>query len=123
MSDTNITTLVGRLTKDPELRRIPSGTAICSFSIAVNDWNPNTKEEYVNYFMVRVWDKKGENCAEYLSKGSQVLVVGKLKQERWESDGSKRSKILITATKVQFLDKKKEEETAPDPDLDGKDPF
>ena len=124
MSDTNITTQIGRLTRDPELRRIPSGTAICSFSIAVNDWNNRDKEEYPNFFEVKVWAETGERCAEYLSKGSLILVEGKLRQERWESEGKQRSKVVIIAKRVQFLEKKKQQEDVePDPDMDGKYPF
>ena len=97
--------LAGNLTRDPETRFTPSGTAVTGFSIAVNrryKLNNEVKEE-VSFFDIVVFGKMGENCAEYLSKGRPVLVEGRLKQRSWESDGVKRSKIEVVADNVQFL--------------------
>jgi single-strand DNA-binding protein len=105
MVDFNRVILAGNLVRDPETRFIPSGTAVTSFSIAVNrryKSNNEVKEE-VSYFDVSVFGKMGENCAEYLSKGKPVLVEGRLRQRRWEADGVKRSKIEVVADNVQFL--------------------
>jgi single-strand DNA-binding protein len=105
MVDFNRVILAGNLVRDPETRFIPSGTAVTSFSIAVNrryKVNNEAKEE-VSFFDISVFGKMGENCAEYLSKGRPVLVEGRLRQRRWEADGVKRSKIEVVADNVQFL--------------------
>lgn len=97
--------LAGNLVRDPEIRYLPSGLSVTSFSIAVNSryrQNNELKEE-VSYFDIVVFGKQGENCAEYLSKGRPVLVEGRLRQRRWESEGTKRSKIEVVAGAVQFL--------------------
>ncbi len=99
--------LAGNLTRDPETRFLPSGTAVTEFSIAVNSRYKskatNEFKEEVSYFDVVVFGKTGENCAEYLSKGRPVLVEGRLRQRSWEKDGQKRSKIEVLADNVQFL--------------------
>ncbi|MCL1926644.1 MAG: single-stranded DNA-binding protein [Syntrophorhabdaceae bacterium] len=99
--------IAGNLTRDPETRFIPSGTAVTEFSVAVNSRykskSSNEFKEEVSYFDIVVFGKMGENCAEYLSKGRAVLVEGRLRQRRWEQDGVKRSKIEILADNVQFL--------------------
>ena len=99
--------VAGNLTRDPETRFLPSGTAVTEFAIAVNSRfkskATNELREEVSFFDIVVFGKTGENCAEYLSKGSPVLVEGRLRQRRWETDGQKRSKIEIVADNVQFL--------------------
>jgi len=97
--------LAGNLVRDPEIRYLPSGLSVTSFAIAVNSryrQNNEPKEE-VSYFDVVAFGKLGETCAEYLSKGRPVLVEGRLRQRRWESEGTKRSKIEVVAGGVQFL--------------------
>jgi len=97
--------LAGNLTRDPEIRYLPSGLPVVNFSIAVNSryrQNNELKEE-VSFFDIVVFGKTGENCAEYLSKGRGVLVEGRLRQRRWESEGTRRSKIEVVAGIVQFL--------------------
>lgn len=97
--------LAGNLVRDPEIRYLPSGLSVTSFSIAVNSryrQNNELKEE-VSFFDIVVFGKLGETCAEYLSKGRPVLVEGRLRQRRWESEGTKRSKIEVVAGGVQFL--------------------
>ena len=97
--------LAGNLVRDPEIRYLPSGTPVTSFSVAVNSrykQNNELKEE-VSYFDIVVFGKMGENCAEYLSKGRPVLVEGRLRQRRWETEGVKKSKIEVVADNVQFL--------------------
>ena len=97
--------LAGRLTRDPETRFTPSGTAVTGFSLAVNRRyrSNNELKEEVSFFDIVVFGKTGETCAEYLSKGRPVLVEGRLRQRSWESDGVKRSKVEIVADNVQFL--------------------
>ncbi len=116
--DINHVVLVGRLTRDPELSYTPSGTAVCRFSIAVNrSSGPGSGDDGsgTSYFNIVTWNKTAEICKEYLSKGKQVGIDGRLQQRRWEGqDGVKRSTIEIVATNVQFFGSPKQDyESAP----------
>jgi single-strand DNA-binding protein len=106
---TNINRVIvtGNLTRDPELRSTPGGTAVCKLRIAVNSSRKNSSGEWEdkpNYFDVTVWGAQGENCATYLSKGRPVAIDGRLDWREWEAqDGSKRQAVEIIANSVQFL--------------------
>ena len=110
-SDLNSIILVGRLTRDIELRFTASGTAIGNFSIATNRRIKKNDEwiDDVNYFDVQLWGKAAQGLQKYLIKGQQVAVSGELKQERWEKDGQKHNKILIEAASVQLLGGKRDD--------------
>ncbi len=98
--------LVGNLTRDPELRHTPSGTAVCSLRLAVNSRRKDETGQWVdkpNYFSVTVWGQQGENCAQYLSKGRPVAIDGRLDWREWESEGGKREAVEVVAETVQFL--------------------
>ncbi len=97
--------LAGNLVRDPEIRYLPSGLSVTSFGIAINSRYKSNNEikEEVSFFDIVVFGKLGETCAEYLSKGRPVLVEGRLRQRRWETEGVKRSKIEVVADGVQFL--------------------
>lgn len=100
--------IMGNLTRDPELKCLPSGTPVTNFSIAITDKYKKGDEmvENVSYFDVVVFSKQAESCNQYLIKGSPVLVEGRLQQRRWkDKDGNNRSKIEIIASKVIFLSK------------------
>ena len=103
----NVVVVTGNLTRDPELRSLPSGTSVCKLRIAVNSRRKDQSGEWVdkpNYFDVTVWGAQGENCATYLSKGRPVAVEGRLDWREWEAqDGSKRQSVEIIANSVQFL--------------------
>ena len=104
----NVVVLVGNLTRDPELRHTPSGTAVCKLRIAVNtrqkDGATGEWGEKPNYFDVTVWGNQGESCAQYLSKGRPVAVDGRLDWREWDAqDGTKRQAVEIIANSVQFL--------------------
>ena len=110
MASTNINRVVltGNLTRDPELRSLPSGMAVCSLRIASNTRRKdNSTGEWVdkpNYFDVTVWGAQGENCARFLSKGRPVCIDGRLDWREWQAqDGTKREAIEIVAESVQFL--------------------
>ena len=110
MAGTNINRVVitGNLTRDPELRSTPGGTAVCKLRVAVNSRRKDSQSgEWVdkpNYFDVTVWGAQGEDCANYLSKGRPVAVDGRLDWREWEAqDGSKRQAVEIIADSVQFL--------------------
>ena len=99
--------LMGNLTRDPELRYVPSGTAVASFDIAVNrvyNTPSGEKKEETSFVKIVVWARRAEVCAEYLTKGSPVFVEGRLRSRSWETkDGQKRSTIEIIANNVQFM--------------------
>lgn len=99
--------LMGNLTRDPELRYLPSGQPVTSFSIAMNRvYNSQTgeKKEEVSYVRIVVWARLAEICNEYLKKGSPVFVEGRLQSRSWEAqDGTKRSTMEVVAQNVQFL--------------------
>ncbi len=99
--------IMGNLTRDPELRYIPSGQAVTSFTVAVNrvyNSQAGEKKEEVSFIRVVVWARMAENCNEYLKKGSPVFVEGRLQSRSWEAqDGTKRSTIEVVAQSVQFL--------------------
>ena len=104
----NSVVIVGNLTRDPELRATPSGTSVCSLRVAVNDRvkDPTTGEwgDKPNYFDVDVFGGQGERCAQYLAKGRQVGVAGRLRWREWETqDGQKRQAVSIMADNVQFI--------------------
>jgi single-strand DNA-binding protein len=102
----NSVVLVGNLTRDPELRHTPSGTAVTTLRVAVND-RVKRGEEWTDaayYFDVTVWGRTAENCAQYLAKGRPVGVQGKLTWREWDAqDGSKRQSVEVVADNIQFL--------------------
>lgn len=102
----NSVVLVGNLTRDPELRHTPSGTAVTTLRIAVNDRVKRGEEwqDAAYYFDVTVWGRTAENCAQYLAKGRPVGVQGKLTWREWDAqDGTKRQSVEVVADNVQFL--------------------
>ncbi len=107
MASLNRVMLIGNLTRDPELRYIPSGTAVTTFTLAVNrvyKTPSGEKKEEVSFIRVVVWGKMGETCAEYLKKGSSCFVEGRLQSRSWDApDGQKRSITEVNALNVQFL--------------------
>ena len=122
MANLNKVFLIGNLTRDPELRYTPNGTAVANLGLAVNrrfkDSSGELKEE-VCFLTVTVWDKQAEACCQYLQKGRPVFVEGVLQSRFWETnDGQKRSAIDVRAERVQFLGnygpKEKEAEKASD---------
>lgn len=103
--DINHVTVIGRLTRDTELKYTKSGSAVSRLSIASNRSvkNGDNRTEEVSYFDVVLWGKTAENLNQYLTKGKQIAVDGELRQNRWEQDGQKRSKVEIVAMNVQLL--------------------
>jgi single-strand DNA-binding protein len=106
MADINHVGLVGRLTRDAELKYTAGGQAVCKFSIAINRRRKNGDqwENEANYFDIVLWGKTGEALINYLTKGKTVGVDGELKQDRWQQqDGQNRSKVEIVANNIQLL--------------------
>jgi len=100
--------LIGNLTKDPELRYSSAGLAVSSFQIAVNESfkKGDEKQEETLFIGVTVFGRQAETASEYLSKGSGVLVEGRLKESKWETDGQKKSRFEVIANNVRFMPKK-----------------
>jgi len=97
--------LIGRLTRDPELKYIPSGTPVATFTLAVNrPFTNKMGEREADFVPIVVWRKQAENCANYLSKGSLVAVDGRLQVRSYEQDGQRRYVTEVVAEDVRFLD-------------------
>lgn len=107
MASYNKVILIGNLTKDPEVRYIPSGTAVADLSLAVNESYKNKAGEQVDstcFVDVIAWARQAEICGEYLSKGSPILVEGRLQLDKWQNkEGETRSKLRVRAERIQFL--------------------
>jgi single-strand DNA-binding protein len=105
MSDLAIAVIVGRLTRDAELKYTNSGQAICHFSVATSSRRKKGDQwiDESSFWDVDLWGKQGESINQYLTKGKLVAVEGAMRQDRWEQDGQTRTKTLITANTVQLL--------------------
>ncbi len=106
MASFNRVILMGNLTRDIELRHLPSGTALADVSLAVNDRRKTASGEWVDevsFFDVTLWGRTAEVASQYLGKGSSMLVEGKLRQETWEKDGQKRSKVKVVCDRMQMI--------------------
>jgi single-strand DNA-binding protein len=103
--DINQVVLVGRVTRDAELRYTASGTALCNFSVAINRRVKKGDQwaDEASFFDLSLWDKQAENLNKYLVKGTQVAVQGELRQDRWEKDGQKFSKVQVFVNNLQLL--------------------
>lgn len=118
MASFNKCILVGNLTRDPELRYSPKGTAVAQMGLAVNrKWKGEDGQEHeeVAFIDVTAFGRTAENCGQYLRKGRPVLVEGRLKLETWDDKqtGAKRSKLIVIVETVQFLGSGREEGDAP----------
>lgn len=110
--DLNRIILVGRLTRDAELQYTNSGVAIAKMGLACNRRRKQGDQwvDEANFFDVTLFGKRGESLIQYLTKGSQIAVEGQLKQDRWDQDGVKRSKVTIEANNIQLLGGKREDQ-------------
>jgi single-strand DNA-binding protein len=109
-SSMNLVVMMGNLTRDPELKYLPSGTACCELSLALNyvRGKGDEKKEEVSFIDVTAFGKTGEVAAEHLKKGRAVIIQGRLQQDRWEHEGQKRSKIKVVCERLQFVGGKAE---------------
>lgn len=106
MPSFNRVILVGNVTRDPELRYIPNGTATVDLGLAVNDRRKNQQGEWVEettFLDVTLWASQAETASKYLTKGSPVLIEGRLKLDTWEQGGQKRSKLNVVGERMQML--------------------
>jgi single-strand DNA-binding protein len=108
MADFNRVLLIGRLTRNPELRHTPQGAPVCDFSIAINrrfTTRDGQRRDETTFVDIVAWNRTAELCSQFLAKGRTVFVEGRLVEDRWESKtGEKRSKLRVVADSVQFLD-------------------
>ncbi|WP_449190081.1 single-stranded DNA-binding protein [Treponema lecithinolyticum] len=105
MTDINNVTLVGRLTKDADIRYTAGGTAVLNFSIAVNESRKQGERwiEEASFFDVTLFGKMGESVHKYMTKGKQVAISGRLQQQKWQKDGQNYSKVAVIANYVQLF--------------------
>ncbi len=110
MANLNAVFLIGNLTRDPELRYAPSGSAVTNLGLATSrvfTTQAGERKEQVCFVRIVVWGKQAEACSQYLNKGSQIFVEGRLQSRSWETgDGQKRSTLEVVARRIQFLDRK-----------------
>ena len=129
--DITSVTIVGRLTKDAELKYTNSGTAQSRFSVAsgYSEKKGESWEERVSYFDLNLWGTRAEKLTQYLTKGQQVVVTGQLRQRRWEKDGQTHSQVGIQVEDIQLVGSKPESRkesnpsTSQSPNPDPKKPF
>ena len=122
MANLNRIEIIGNVGKEPEMRFTPSGKPVTSFSVAVN--SKFGESETTEWFSIVAWDKLAETCNQYLTKGQQVFVEGRLQTRSWEDNkGVKHYKTEVVANKVLFLEQRKQDKETP-PELDPEDiPF
>ena len=108
----NQVTLMGNLTRDPELRQTPNGQNVCSFSLALNRSYKDQSGEWqeaTDYVDIVAWGPLAERVTQYMSKGRRCLVQGRIQSRSWEQDGQKRNKVEVLASDVTFLDNRSAE--------------
>jgi single-strand DNA-binding protein len=114
MQNYDIVTIEGRATQDPTLKKTKTGKSVCGFSLAVNHYSKDESEPKVSFIDVEAWDKLAEICSGNVTKGRRLMVVGSLRQDRWEGqDGKKQSRIKIVGKEVRFLETLKKQEGEP----------
>jgi single-strand DNA-binding protein len=123
MNNINRVIITGNLTRDPDLRALPGGSAVCELRVACNtrrkDSSTGEWGDRPNFFSVKVWGGMGENVARYLSKGSPVAIDGRLEWREWEGESGRRQAVEIVADSVQFLGNGKSESQQPHEPADG----
>ena len=123
MATLNKVMLIGNLTRDPEVRYTPQGTAVADVRLAVSrkyKTQDGVEKEEVCYVSVTTWGRQAQTCGEYLKKGSPVFVEGRLKLDEWEKDGQKQSRLTVVAERVQFLSSPRRAESGDAPGTEPK---
>ena len=107
----NNATIIGRAGQDAEIKYFESGKVKTNFSLAVNRWDAKTKEEVADWYNIEVWDKQAEFAGEYIKKGRQVVVDGRISISKWtDQSGEERERFLIVANNVRLLGSKRDAE-------------
>ena len=120
MASFNKVVLLGNLTRDPEIKKSPAGVTVAKLRLAVNetyrDRQTGQPKEVACFVDVAVWDKQAESCAQYLTRGSQILVEGRLVYEEWKNaQGESRNRLSVRADRVQFINTVRRPDGAPAP--------
>lgn len=117
----NRVTISGNLTRDPELRSTPSGTAVLSLGVAVNERRKSQQtgewEDYPNFVDCTMFGTRAEKLAQYLAKGAKVAIDGRLRYESWESNGQKRSKLSVVVDEIELMQWREGAQREPEPSL------
>lgn len=104
-------TIEGFVTHEPQLKTTKTGKSVCTFSIAVNHYSKSEEPPRVSFIEVETWEKVADFCSKSVSKGKRIMVIGTLRQDRWESeDGKTRSRIKIVGNEIRFLESKKNQD-------------
>lgn len=104
-------TIEGFVTHEPQLKTTKTGKSVCTFSIAVNHYSKSEEPPKVSFIEVETWEKVADLCSKSVSKGKRIMVIGTLRQDRWESeDGKTRSRIKIVGNEIRFLESKKNQD-------------
>ena len=115
----NKATIIGNITKDPELRTTSNGVSVCSFTVAVNRRRKVEGQPDADYFNVTAWRERGELCAKFLQKGKKVCVIGSVSVRTWESNGKHGASLELLADEIEFLSPRvSDPETPPAPAKD-----
>lgn len=117
MSNINRVIVSGHMVRDPDLRATANGMSVLNFSIAVNDARKNQQtgqwEEFPNFIDCTLFGKRADSLSHILAKGSLIVVEGKLRQNSWEKDGQRRSKVEIIAEEIEIMSRKQEQQYQP----------
>lgn len=111
----NSLTIIGNLTREPELRTTQTGKEVCSFTVAVNRPRRNGEDQGADFFRVSAWGELGKLCGKYLDKGRKVSVIGSVSLHTYESNGKSGASMEVLAKEVEFLSPKGEEQEKPMP--------
>ena len=110
----NKLTIIGNLTRDPELRTTATGLSVCSFTVAVNRKRSQNQQPEADFFSVSAWRERGETCAKHLTKGKKVCVIGPVSVRTYQTqNGETRAQMEVTADEVEFLSAKGESQGEP----------
>jgi single-strand DNA-binding protein len=105
MMNYQTTTIEGNATRDPVIKKTKTGKDVCNFTLAVHHYSKDDDEPKVSYIDVETWDKLADICSSGITKGKRIMVVGTLRQDRWEGDdGKKQSRLKIVGKEVRFLE-------------------
>jgi single-strand DNA-binding protein len=106
----NTVVIVGRVGRDAEIRYFESGKSKANFSVAVNRWDSKTKSEVADWFNIDVWDKQAEFASEYVKKGIQVAIDGRIQQDKWtdKATGGDRERFIVIANSIRLLGSKRD---------------
>ena len=104
-------TIEGFVTHEPQLKTTKTGKSVCTFSIAVNHYSKSEEPPRVSFIEVETWEKVADSCSKSVSKGKRIMVIGTIRQDRWESeDGKTRSRIKIVGNEIRFLESRKNQD-------------